>query len=134
MSVRPEILQLAKQWVEAAEDDYRNAEHTLTLQDDCPVRTVCFHAQQVIEKYLKALLIICSIPFPKTHDLLHIISLLPKNIGIEFSFRDIDTVNHYAVEVRYPGHSEPVFRADAERAFEIAKKVRGQVKAVLPAI
>ena len=55
--------------VEKAEHDLRNAEHTLTIEQDCPFDTVCFHAQQCAEKYLKALLVWKGIPFPKTHNL-----------------------------------------------------------------
>ncbi len=131
MNVRPEVLQVVKQWIEIAEEDYKNAEYTLTLIDGCPFRTVCFHAQQVVEKYLKALLIMKNIPFPKTHDLLYIISLIPKNTGLELSFRDIDTLNRYAVEARYPGDLEPVSRTDAEKAFEIAQEVRMRIRALL---
>ena len=50
-------LEIVNQWVEKAEHDLRNAEHTLTLQEDCPFDTVCYHAQQCAEKYLKAFLI-----------------------------------------------------------------------------
>ena len=46
MTVPPEILSLVRQWVEKAEEDLRTAEHTLTLENDCPYGTVCFHAQQ----------------------------------------------------------------------------------------
>ena len=35
-----------------------NAVHTLKLGADGPTDTVCFHAQQCIEKYLKALLVL----------------------------------------------------------------------------
>ena len=58
MSASPEVAQVVRQWVERAEEDLVNAEHTLTLEENCPVGTVCFHAQQCAEKYLKALLII----------------------------------------------------------------------------
>ena len=47
MSAPPEIV---SQWVEKAEHDLKNAEHTLTLQEDCPFDTVCYHAQQCAEK------------------------------------------------------------------------------------
>ena len=56
MNVPPEILSAVRRWIEKAEDDLRNAEHTLTLKEDCPYGTICFHAQQCVEKYLKALL------------------------------------------------------------------------------
>ena len=62
-------LEIVSQWVEKAEHDLRNAEHTLTLQEDCPFDTVCYHAQQCAEKYLKAFLISKSQDFPRTHDL-----------------------------------------------------------------
>lgn len=46
MNVRPETLSIVRDWVEKADNDLRNAEHTLTLRKDCPYDTVCFHAQQ----------------------------------------------------------------------------------------
>ena len=57
MSGRPDRLVEANQWAEKADHDLRNAEHTLLIEDDCPFDTVCFHAQQCVEKYLKAALI-----------------------------------------------------------------------------
>jgi len=63
------MLRHVRQWIRKADHDLRNAEHTLTLQEDCPFDTVCFHAQQCAEKYLKALLVWTSTDFPKTHDL-----------------------------------------------------------------
>ena len=53
MNGAPERLRNVRQWVAKAENDLRNAEHTLTLQEECPFDTVCFHAQQCAEKYLK---------------------------------------------------------------------------------
>ena len=53
MSVSPENLQVARQWIEKAEHDLKNAEHTLTLEENCPFDTVCFHAQQCTEKVLE---------------------------------------------------------------------------------
>ena len=48
-----DVARQVRQWLEKADDDLRNAEHTLTIFDDCPFDTVCFHAQQCVEKYLK---------------------------------------------------------------------------------
>jgi HEPN domain-containing protein len=47
----------------------KTAAHTLTLRQDSPTDTVCFHAQQCVEKHLKALLVLRAIVFPKTHDI-----------------------------------------------------------------
>jgi len=68
--MQPEQLHLIRRWVSKAEENYRNAEFVLTLEKDCPLSTICFHSQQCVEKYLKALLISCSLPVPRSHDLL----------------------------------------------------------------
>jgi len=51
MTVPPEQLVMVQRWVEKAEEDYRNFQNTLKMSDDCPLDTVCFHAQQCVEKY-----------------------------------------------------------------------------------
>jgi HEPN domain-containing protein len=43
-------------WVEKAEEDFRVALSLRRLRRDPPHNAVCFHAQQCVEKYLKALL------------------------------------------------------------------------------
>jgi hypothetical protein len=53
MTKKDELFTVVRQWVEKAEEDFRNAEYTLTLKERCPLNTVCFHAQQCVEKYLK---------------------------------------------------------------------------------
>lgn len=45
---------VAAEWVAKAEEDLKTAAHTLKLGRSCPTATVCFHAQQSVEKYLKA--------------------------------------------------------------------------------
>jgi len=46
MKESPENLTEVRLWIEKAENDLRNAEHTLTLVENCPFDNVCFHAQQ----------------------------------------------------------------------------------------
>ncbi|MEK7765894.1 MAG: HEPN domain-containing protein, partial [bacterium] len=85
MSVPPDPARAVRRWVERAEQDLRNAEHTLMLREDCPLDTVCFHAQQCAEKYLKALLTHRSVDFPRTHHLEILAGLLPDGprLGVE---------------------------------------------------
>ena len=132
MIVPPEILSLVRQWVEKAEEDLRTAEHTLTLGEDCPYATVCFHAQQCAEKYLKALLALHSVPFPKIHDLLDLLPLVPKTLSLGIQTSDVAEVNRYAVEGRYPGEWDPIGRQNAELSVEAARKVREAVRKHLP--
>lgn len=49
---------VVREWVAKAENDLKNATHTLRLGTDCPTDNVCFHTQQCVEKYLKALLVL----------------------------------------------------------------------------
>jgi HEPN domain-containing protein len=65
-----------REWVNKAENDLKTAVHTLEMEDDCFTDTVCFHAQQCVEKYLKAFLVLEGIDFPKTHDIGKISALL----------------------------------------------------------
>ena len=46
MSGQPDLARSVAQWASKADHDFRNAEYTLTLQEDCPFDTACFHAQQ----------------------------------------------------------------------------------------
>ncbi|MEK7993458.1 MAG: HEPN domain-containing protein [Planctomycetota bacterium] len=113
--LRPEQLHLITQWIEKAEEDYKNAEYTLTLEEDCPVSTVCFHSQQCIEKYLKAPLICHSAPVPKSHDLMELYHRLAPEYRPALSEEGLAILNRYAVESRYPGGWEVILRQAISR-------------------
>ena len=68
---------------------------------------LCFDAQQAAEKAIKAVLVYKKIQFPKTHDIIDLLTLLDGG-GIETSeeLRQADSLTFYAVETRYPGLSE----------------------------
>ena len=121
-----------RQWVEKAEHDLRNAEHTLTLREDCPFDTVAFHAQQCAEKYLKALLIAADIDPPKTHDLRALMQLVPSGTPLSLNIEHVTVLNRYSIEARYPGDWEPIDRPEAEEAVAVSREVRGSVRACLP--
>jgi HEPN domain-containing protein len=63
---------------------------------------VGFHAQQVIEKALKAVLSKKSITFRRTHDLIELMDLLEDNgVQIPLELEKTDVLTPYAVEFRY---------------------------------
>ncbi|OIP64760.1 MAG: hypothetical protein COW52_05155 [Nitrospirae bacterium CG17_big_fil_post_rev_8_21_14_2_50_50_9] len=131
MSERPENSEEVARWIEKAENDFRNAEHTLTLEVDCPFDTVCFHAQQCAEKYLKALLVSLSVDFPKTHDLRLLMQRVAGKITLDIEISDVLVLNRYSIEARYPGDWEPIDRDEAEKAVAIARQIRKRVRANL---
>jgi HEPN domain-containing protein len=73
MNAPPELVRLTRQWLGKADEDLINAEYVMSMREHCPLGTVCFHAQQCAEKYLKAFLCFHSVPVRKTHDLLDLL-------------------------------------------------------------
>jgi HEPN domain-containing protein len=128
MSEPRELLLRVRQWVQSAENDLRTAEHMLTLEGDCPFDVVCFHAQQCAEKYIKAFLVYQSVDFPKTHDLVILLRLAAQAAPLAIRLEDLQPLNRYAIEARYPGDWEPISRAEAEKALAIAERVRMEIR------
>ena len=69
MNERPNQGTIIQQWVQKAESDFTSAKKLFTVSENCSYDTVCFHAQQCVEKYIKALLLHHRINFPKSHDI-----------------------------------------------------------------
>ncbi len=132
MSARPEIIAEVGRWIEKAEHDLRNAEYVLTMEDDCPFDTVCFHCQQCAEKYLKGLLVLHDIQFSKTHDLRRILDLVKENTAVDLSPRTVVPLNRYSIEGRYPGDWEPITEEEARAAICMARAVREAVRKHVP--
>jgi HEPN domain-containing protein len=124
--------QLVREWVEKAESDLVNAVHTLTLGGECPCDTVCFHAQQCIEKYLKAFLVFESIDFPKTHDIERLVAMSPSRLKVSLTFEQQRRMTEYATVMRYPGKYPPLVLAEARKAVALARRVRREVRRLLP--
>ena len=62
-------------WVDKAEVDWASM---MYLSQNRPLfnNSICLHAQQCVEKYLKALLVKNSVLFQKKHDILYLINIL----------------------------------------------------------
>ncbi len=63
------VITVIREWLLKADNDLLTATHTLTLGVKCPTDTVCFHAQQCVEKHIKALLVFRATSFPKKHNI-----------------------------------------------------------------
>ncbi len=127
-----EITPVVREWVTKAENDLKNAAHTLRMGEGCPADTVCFHAQQCVEKYLKAYLVLEGTDFPKTHDVERVWNLLPEGARPKLSLEDQRRLTAYATFMRYPGDYEPVSLTEARRAVRIARRVRTAIRKLLP--
>ena len=97
-----------------------------TLEADGPYDTTCFHAQQAIEKSLKALLAFHGQPVPRTHDLEDLQRLcLPLQALRALNQYDFSETTDYGVLVRYDLEFWPdqdtagVVVVQAEQVFEL---------------
>ena len=96
------MTKLTAQWLKKAEDDLGTAQSLHGLKP-LYADQVCFHCQQAVEKYLKALLVELGLCVPKTHDLDHLLtSLRPHHPSLRSLRRGLLFLNDYAVETRYP--------------------------------
>ena len=67
------IIDEVKKWLKKADADLRVSKELLNLNEEPWIIT--FHAQQAIEKYLKAYLVYRQVRFKKTHDILELLNL-----------------------------------------------------------
>lgn len=115
------------EWITKAEADWATAQREFRVRRRANYDAVCFHAQQSVEKYLKARLIIAAINFPKTHDLVALLALVQKVEPLWLPWKEhLARLTHYAVTVRYPGESAE--RADAAEALKITRLLRAEIR------
>ena len=127
-----EIAKVVSQWIRKAENDLWVATLALRTKKKCPTDAVSFHAQQCIEKYLKALLAFRKLDFPKTHNLSELIALLPHQILIELIPEEQEKLTDYATVTRYPGDYDEISLVEAKHAVKTARRIRKQMRKLLP--
>jgi HEPN domain-containing protein len=123
----PDKTKWVNEWKQKAENDLRTAEIVLSSEEP-PTDTICFHAQQCAEKYLKSYLTSKDITIEKTHDLTRINNIC---IGIDPDFQELsdfaELLSGYAVEIRYPGDFIECSIGEAKEAVEMAKSFKNLV-------
>ena len=114
-----------KDWIEKAEKDIKAVEK---LKDDEDItEIVCFHCQQAVEKYLKALLIYNDEEVQKTHNVDFLLNKckiynkeLEKFIG--------NALSDYAVDLRYPDTRYIPSKDEVNEAIELMYNIIKVVK------
>jgi HEPN domain-containing protein len=114
-----------EKWILKAENDLKIAKDEI-LTENPATDAICFHAQQCVEKYLKAYLSFIEKPFGKTHDIALLIELCIED-NKEFNFlydMMANKLTRYAVEIRYPNDFYFPSLEEAKEAIEICEKVK----------
>ena len=121
---------ITREWVHKAEGDFNTLLREVRARKAPNYDAACFHAQQCIEKYIKAVLQESDIPFNRTHNLTTLLeaclSFTPEWEGFVDDARDL---NAYAIDVRYP--SESADRKAALDALAAVRKIRRAIRSFL---
>lgn len=122
---------ISSEWLRRARSDLQLGRVALRAKGVLP-EDACFHAQQCAEKALKALLLKRGIDFPRTHVIEVLLDLFKANgVDIPTGVDEAFQLSGYAVQTRYPGEWEPVTKAEARRAIELAALVLAWVEGQL---
>jgi HEPN domain-containing protein len=114
---------LTAEWVDKAEGDFRTATRETRVRKAPNYDAACFHCQQCVEKYVKAYLQERKQAFRPVHDLIELLELCLLHDGsFELQRELLESLNKYAVSVRYPGESAT--KDDARNALSTTKTVK----------
>jgi HEPN domain-containing protein len=90
-----------KNWLYRANEDIAVIDSLFKIDPVFYSSTICFHAEQAVEKFLKAFLVFHNVDFPRTHDvdflLLECKKIDPDDFNIEFG-----SLSDFGVDIRYP--------------------------------
>jgi HEPN domain-containing protein len=123
-------------WLRFAREDLRVAEWAVS---DQIYNQACFHAQQCVEKTLKAWLRTQESLPPKTHQLSTLLSFIPKDVLADLR-TDITLLDRFYIPTRYPDALPGSLpegmpnAADAKEAVNTARQVLRQVERLIDAI
>ena len=120
------VADLTLRWVRNAQADLAICRATSDLVGRYPA-SVAFHAQQAMEKAIKAILVFEQIDFPRTHDLERLAALVPSDWHLRLPAEDLGRMSQFAAETRYPiedwNQVPEVTEAEAEHAIVAAAGV-----------
>ena len=120
-----------KAWLRKAEADAISARREYRARNRPNFDSACFHAQQSVEKTIKALMESHGVPVRKLHDLVLLLAESPRFKSIAELFRDdLELLSQYAVLFRYPGANAT--KDQARAAIKAMERCLEQLAAFLP--
>lgn len=119
-------------WLAKARNDLLNVENNLAA-DRIPWDTVCFHAQQAAEKYLKGFLVFHGQMPERTHNLVALLAECAKRDATLTALTDdCRQLTYFAVAGRYPGDVDDADETDGRAMAAAARRVRAEILSRLP--
>jgi HEPN domain-containing protein len=121
--------EIVGQWLRKAHDDLAVADVVLATTPSARW-AACFHAQQSVEKTMKALLVLRAVDFPKTHSLGYLAGLLGET-GDLLDAGAVKSLQQWAVAGRYPEDVPEPTATEATELVTAAHTTTEQLEAVI---
>jgi len=119
-----------KEWFDKADGDLRTSRREFEVPIQPNFDAVCFHAQQCVEKCMKAVLIHNSVDPPRIHNLERLYELLQSVCpDVMLDIEELRDLTGVGMAVRYPG--EAADREDAAKALATCERLREALKKLL---
>lgn len=116
-------------WLRHAHSDLALA--AIDLPHEVLYSELCFHAQQAVEKSIKAVLVHSGVEFRRAHDIDYLITLLPVEATMPPEASNIASLTTYAVMFRYPGDYEDVTKEEYTWAIQAAQVAYSWAKRII---
>lgn len=117
-------------WIYRAREDISVMENLAKAGIEYYTSTICFHAQQAVEKYLKSFLIFHDTDFPRTHDVDFLLFECQKIDFNNFQF-DFKSLTEFGVSVRYPDDFYVPGVNETKEYLDIAQEVAKTVEKLI---
>lgn len=126
---------LTQEWLRAARDDIFTIEEL--IDNEHLTNIMAFHAEQAVEKCLKAILEEDSVEFPRIHDLSRLYKLVQKSRNFSIEQQDIlQKLNTLYIDSRYPGEfgllpdGKPTMD-EAKKFYQFAQDIHASISDIL---
>lgn len=118
------------EWIAKAEGDFDVAQREFTYEGRRNSDAICFHAQQCVEKLMKAVLIAHGVAPEYTHNLVYLDTCV-KNVveSWESEVEELNWLTRAGIAFRYPG--EWATDSHAKKAMAICERLRGELLGLL---
>lgn len=126
-----EKIDYIQNWLFRAKEDIAVMNRLADTEIEFYTSTICFHAQQAVEKYLKTFLIFHDVDFPRTHDVDFLLIECQKLDDTNFDM-DLKSLTEIGVSVRYPDDFYIPSVKETKEYLEIALTVHDIVERLIP--
>lgn len=126
--------EITKEWLKLANDDLSLIEQI--INEEHLTHLAAFHAQQSIEKCLKAIIEENELELEKIHNLQKLLNIIKSKIHLTIDIEIFKTLDRLYISARYPGDlgllpdGKPTIE-DTNKYFQFAKNIYEQVKQAL---